>query len=167
MRADGLVVLVDGPPAVPAVEEDSAGPRWQWIAGIAIGAMALLVIFWRVFPVLLSRHRKAKERRKQTEGYAFKQLLGALGSGDNAAAYRALLEWAERLEPRVSARTFVTRYGDDSLAEAITALSESVYKDAGTPPDLRQVRRQLAAARKRYFAVVSAESALRLPPLNP
>ena len=165
--ADGLVASVEGPPAVEAIEEDSAGLRWQWIVGITIAAVSLLVMLWRGLPVLVRRYREALGRRKQSEGYAFKRLVGALGSGDTAAAYRTLLEWAERLEPRMSARMFATRYGDDSLAEVVTALSASVYSDAVTPVDLRQVRRQLEAARKHYFADVSVESSLRLPPLNP
>jgi hypothetical protein len=167
VTADGLVVSVVGPPAASTVEEDSTGPRWQWIVGMALGATALLIISWRGVPALLRRNRDAAERRKQTEGFAFKQLMGALRSSDNPVAYRALLAWVERLEPRMSARQFATRYGDGALAEAITALSASVYADAETPLDLRQFRRQLAVARKRYLAGGAEERALQLPPLNP
>lgn len=167
VTADGLVVSVAGPPAASTVHEDAAESRWQWIAAAVVGAIALLVLLWRGVPVLLRRYRESTERRKQTEGFAFKQLLGALGSGDSAAVYRALLHWVERLEPGLGARGFATRYGDDSLSDAITALSEDVYNDAGTPVDLRQFRRQLVAARKRYLASGTDEAALQLPPLNP
>lgn len=167
VTADGLVISVAGPPAAPTVQEDATESRWQGIAGAVVGAIALLVVIWRVVPALLRRHREAVQRRRQTEGYAFKQLLVALGSGDNAAAYRALLHWVERLQPGLSARGFAARYGDDSLSSAFTILAAGIYGEEAAPPDLGQVRRQLAAARKRSFAHGSAGRATCLPPLNP
>jgi hypothetical protein len=165
--ADGMVVSVQGPTPASTVEEDSADPRWQRLAGIAVGAAALMVFLWRGLPALARHNREAAERRRQTEDYAFRQLTRALGSNDRPAAYRALLRWLERLEPGMDARTFANRYGDESLSAAFTALSAAVYHDAGTVGDLPPISGKLAAARKRYFAGHSAGREFQLPPLNP
>ena len=165
--ADGVVISVKGPPATSTVVKDTPESGWRWIVGVGGGAIALLVLLWRALPVLVRRYRKSAERRKQSEDYAFKQLLGALGAGDNRAVYQALLHWAERLEPGLGARGFATMYGDDSLFEGVTALSADIYCDAGTRLNLRQFRRQLVAARKRYLANGTDAKAFRLPPLNP
>jgi hypothetical protein len=141
--------------------------RWQWIGVLAVGAIALLPVLWRGLPMLLARRREAMERRKQTEAYAFRRLTSDLGSGDNAEAYRALLHWAERLQPRMSARTFASRYGDKDLSAAIAALSAAVYGDVGAAFDAGQFRTQLSAARRRYFARDAGVHGLHLPPLNP
>ena len=165
--ADGMVISVQGPPPASTVEEDSAEPRWRRLAGIAFGAVALMVFLWRGLPALVRHNREAAERRRQSEDYAFRQLTRALGSNDRPAAYRALLRWLERLEPGMDARTFAIRYGDESLSAAFTALSAAVYHEAQTAGDLRPIRRKLAAARRRYLAGDRPGSVRQLPPLNP
>ena len=139
----------------------------QRLAGIAVGAVALMVILWRGLPALVRHNREAAERRRQSEDYAFRQLTRALGSNDRPAAYRALLRWLERLEPGMDARRFANRYGDESLSAALTALSAAVYLDAQTAGELPPIGGKLAAARKRYLAGDAAGSVYQLPPLNP
>ena len=165
--AGGMAVSVEGPPAAAPVVSESTENRWQRIGVLIVAAVALTLLLWRGIPVLLRRHRAAAERRRQTEGYAFRQLTRALGSGDSTAAYRALLLWIERLKPPMDARTFAELYGDPALSTVLTGLSAGIYGDARRPADLRQVRRQLEVARRRFLARGSAATAVRLPPLNP
>ena len=56
---------------------------------------------------------------------------------------------------------------DESLSEAITALSARLYSDAGKAVDLRRIRRKLKVARRRYLDRGTISGSLRLPPLNP
>jgi hypothetical protein len=144
-----------------------AESRWQQLAGTAVAAIAVVVILWRGFPVILRRYREAAARRRQTEGHAFRQMGKALGSGDGPAAYWALLRWVERLQPGMDTRTFAARYGDEALTAALTALSATVYRDPGNPGNLSQIHSKLAAARKRYLAERPSEREPGLPPLNP
>jgi hypothetical protein len=167
VATDGLVVSVAGPPVAGMAAADTTKIRWQWIGVFAVGAIALLPVLWRGLPKLAARRREAVEQRKQTEAYAFRRLTSTLGSGDNAEAYRALLHWAERLQPRMSARTFASRYGDKDLSAAIAALSAAVYGDVGAAFDAGQFRTKLRAARRRYFARDAGVHGLHLPPLNP
>jgi hypothetical protein len=165
--ADGVVVSVHGQPAAPAVGEESGKTPWRSIAWIAPAATGMLLVLWRGLPVLARRYRVAAERRRQMESYAFRQLTAALGSGDSAAAYHALLRWVGRLEPGMDARTFAARYGDESLSETMTSRSAGLYGVAGNAPDLGQVRRQLKIARNRYLAADAVSNTHKLPPLNP
>jgi hypothetical protein len=167
VTADGLPVSVQGPPAASTTAEESGETRWQWLAGIAVGTIALLFILGRALPALARNYREAAARRRQTEDYAFRQLTQALASEDGTAAYHALLRWLERLEPGMSARTFAARFGDEELSSRLTALGAAVYGDAGTPADLGQLRRKLTAARRRYLAQDSVDREPQLPPLNP
>jgi hypothetical protein len=165
--SDGLIVSVKGPPAASTTEADAAESRWQRVAAIAVSAIALLAVLWRGFPILLRRYREAAERRRLTEDYAFRQLLSALGSDEPAETYRALLRWVDRLEPGMDARSFAAHYGDESLSEALTALSRGLYGGAEGSVDLGPVRRKLQIARRRHLDRNSVSSALELPPLNP
>ena len=167
VMADGLPVSVDGPPVASTAGESPSESRWQPVAGMAVGAAALLLILWRGLPALARSYREARVRRRQTEDYAFRQLNQTLATGDGTEAYHALLRWLERLEPGMNARTFAARCGDEDLSTAVTALSAAVYGDAGAPADFGQLRRQLTAARKRYFAGGAGDGLSRLPPLNP
>jgi hypothetical protein len=167
VMADGLVVSVEGPPAAAAAADDAVENSWQRIAGAAAVALALALILWRAVPALVRYYREAAERRRRTEEYAFRQLLGALGSDDSAAAYRALLRWAGKLEPGMDARRFSAHYGDESLSTAIDALSAGIYGDAGSTGNLRQLAKKLKVARRQYLRKESAASAMPLPPLNP
>lgn len=165
VMADGLVVSVKGPAV--AVVEGTAESRWQRIAGAAAVALVLVLILRRGVPSLARYYRESAERRRRTEDYAFRQLLGALGSGDSAAAYRALLRWAGKLEPGMDARRFSAHYGDESLSAAIDALSAGVYGDAGSTGNLRQLGKKLKVARRHYRRKDAAAMATSLPPLNP
>jgi len=167
VTADGLLVSVQGPPPASTTAEESRETRWQRIAGITVGAIALLLFLWRVLPAVARGYREAKVRRLQTEGYAFRELSQVLATGDDAEAYNALLRWLERLEPGMNARAFTARFGDEDLSTALTALSAGIYGRAGAPADLGLLRRQLAVARRRYLADGAGDKLSRLPPLNP
>jgi hypothetical protein len=167
VTASGRLVSVKGPPAASTTAADAAGSRWQRVAAIAVSAIALLAVLWRVLPILWRRYREAAERRRLTEDYAFRQLLGALGSGEPAETYQALLRWVDRLEPGMDARSFAAHCGDESLSEALTALSRALYGGAEGSVDLGPVRRKLQIARRRHLDRNSVSSALELPPLNP
>ena len=165
--AEGLVISVAGP-AGPAPAADTSTPlQWPRLIALLAGSIALLVVAWRGLPALARRYRDAAERRRQTERYAFTQLLGALGSGDNATAYHALLNWVARLTPGTTLRSFVSDHGDASLSAEIAALSAGVYSDAGTSGDLRRIRRKLKTARQHYLGRGSGRQVQSLPPLNP
>jgi hypothetical protein len=164
--ADGLVVSVEGPPAALLADGESTAKRWPFVATI-VGVVVLILVLWRGLPLLVHRYREAAERRRLTEDYAFRQLLSALESGDSVEVYRALLRWIERLERGLDARSFAAHFGDESLSEAITALSARLYSDAGKAVDLRRIRRKLKVARRRYLDRGTISGSLRLPPLNP
>jgi hypothetical protein len=165
--AEGLVVSVQGPPVAVMVDGESTKNRWQQSVAIVVAVIALILLIWRSAPTLIRRYREVAEQRRQTEDHAFRRLLSALGSGDSAASYRALVHWVERLEPGLGVRGFVARFGDDALFESIAALSAALYGDADGSADLRQLRRQLKAARGRSLQGNIVSDASRLPPLNP
>ena len=167
VMTDGLVVSVDGPPAVVPAAGESAENRFRQFAVMIVSVAALLLFLWRGIPVLARRYQDARERYRRTLDYAFRQLWSALGSDDSAAAYRALLHWTERLEPGLGVLRFASRYGDDSLSAAITKLSAGIYGAAADSADLRLVRRQIKVARKRYLEKDSVSRTVQLPPLNP
>ena len=164
---DGPVISVQGAPAVSARAESGTERRWQWWAAMMIVAAILLLVIRRAFPAIVQRYRKASERRRQSEGYAFGRLTKALASDDGPAAYGALLQWVDRLEPSMSVQAFAARYGNESLPALVTAFRAGIYGDTGKTPDLRELGQLLAAARRRYRHQISARSASRLPPLNP
>jgi hypothetical protein len=164
--ADGLTVSVEGPPMALPASGEAGVDQWRTTAWAA-GAIILVLVVWRGIPMLLRRHREAAERRRQTEAYAYGQLLDALGSGDDAALYRALLRWIERLEPGLDARSFAANYGDDALSDGVAALTARLYGAADGSVYPGQLRRRLKVARQRYLKRDIIAGAMRLPPLNP
>lgn len=165
--AAGLAISVAGPPLPAPAGDVSSGTPWPQLTLLIVGMVVLVLALRRWVPVALRRYREAGERHRQSEQYAFEQLLKALNSKSPETAYRALLHWIERLEPGMSARSFASLYGDESLSMAITVLSAGIYGDAQNSGDLRPVREKLKAARKRYLERGSARQAVSLPPLNP
>jgi hypothetical protein len=129
--ADGLDFSVAGPPVTTPVADASGGLQWPRLIAVVLGSIALLVVIWRGAPALARRYRDAAERRRQTEDYAFTQVLKALGSGNNATAYHALLHWIERLTPGTTLRSFVSDYGDESLSVEVAALSAGIERGSG------------------------------------
>ena len=165
--ADGLDFSVAGPPVSTPADYTSGGLQWPRLIALVLGSIALLVFIWRGAPALARRYRDAAERRRQTEHYAFTQLMNALASSDNATAYHALLHWTERLVPGTTLRAFVSDYGDERLSAEVAGLSAGIYSDAGTSSDLTHIRSKLKAARKRYLEQSSRQPMRSLPPLNP
>jgi len=165
--ADGLRVSVQGQPAVSAAEEGANDIAWRAIGAAAAAAIVLVLFFWRALPALLKRLREAAERRRQSEAFAFRQLLKTLRSGNGPLAFHALLRWLRRLEPGIDARSFATRFGDAELAAELATLSAAVYSDAENTVDFGRLARRVATARKTYLASGIAPDALDLPPLNP
>jgi hypothetical protein len=137
------------------------------LAWLLAGSIALLLVLWRSVPAIMARYRIAAAERKQTEAYAFAKLSAALNSNDGELAYRAMLQWIGRLEPGMNARAFASAYGDESLSAAVDALSAGLYGNAERDGDLRRVRGNLKAARKRYLQRGRQQAAQSLPPLNP
>ena len=164
--AEGLVISVAGAPVPPPAAE-ATGTQTPRIVGLIAGSIALLIVAWRGAPALARRYRDAAERRRQTEAYAFARLCKTLNSGNSAAAYRAMLRWAERLGPGMNLRVFAATYGDESLRAAIDALSAGIYGDAERASDSQPFTRQLNVARKRYLDRGAQRRASTLPPLNP
>lgn len=165
--AEGIVISVQGLPAAATVNDELTERRWLHLVGLVVGSVALILVLWHGVPVVVRRYREAMERHRQTEGYAFSQLVSALGSNDSETAYRKLLLWIARLEPGMKARDFALNYGDESLYAAIDALSAGIYSDARGPSDLRRIRKKLEVARKRYLERGSARRTMPLPPMNP
>jgi hypothetical protein len=165
--AQGLVIPVMGPPVPIPAGDPSSALRWPRLIAYIAGAIALLVVAWRGAPVLARRYRDAAERRRQTERYAFTQLMSALASRENAAAYHALLHWIERLAPGTTLRSFVSDYGDESLSVEVAALSAGIYSNAATSGDLARIKSKLKKARKNYLERGSGQQVQSLPPLNP
>lgn len=165
--ADGLRISVQGQPAVSTAEEGATEIAWRAIGAAAAAAIVLLLFFWRALPALLQRLREAAERRRQSEAFAFGQLLKSLRSGNCPMAFHALLHWMRRLEPGIDARTLAIRFGDPELAAELEALSAAVYSDAEKPVDFGRLARGIATARKRYLASGVAPNKLDLPSLNP
>ena len=164
--AEGLTFSVAGPPVPTAMGDASSARqtgRLVWLAA----SIALLLVLWRGVPAITARYRIAAAERMQTEAYAFAQLCRALSCNDGDAAYRAMLHWMERLEPGMNVRAFASAYGDESLSAAVNSLSAGIYGNAERDSDLRRLRGNLKAARRRYLQRGTHQAAQSLPPLNP
>ena len=164
--AEGLTFSVAGPP-VPTAGDASSARQTGRLVWLLAGSIALLFVLWRSVPAIIARYRIAAAERKQTEAYAFARLSEALNSNDGEVAYRAMLQWIGRLEPGMNARAFASAYGDESLSAAVDAISAGLYGNAERAGDLRRVRGNLKAARKRYLQRGPQQAAQSLPPLNP
>jgi hypothetical protein len=165
--AEGLTFSVAGPPVPTAMGDTSSAPQTGRLVWLFAASIALLVVLWRGVPALISRYRIAAAERRQTEAYAFTQLSRALSCNDGEAAYHAMLHWMGRLEPAMNVRAFASAYGDESLSTAVNSLSAGIYGDAERDGDLRRMRENLKAARKRYLQRGTQQAAQSLPPLNP
>lgn len=165
--AAGLVMAVAGPVVLAHQEDEQSAARWPQLASFFIGLVVLMLALYRWGPAAVRRFREARERRWQSEGYAFKQLLDELKSGDMDSVYRAMLRWIDRLHPGMSLRSFASRYGDESLRATIEDLSAGIYSDAKTSIRLVRARPGLVAARRRYLAQGMTVRTRSLPPLNP
>jgi hypothetical protein len=165
--AEGLTFSVAGPPVPTAMGDVSSARQTGRLVWLLAGSIALLFVLWRSVPAIIARYRIAAAERKQTEAYAFARLSEALNSNDGEVAYRAMLQWIGRLEPGMNARAFASAYGDESLSAAVDAISAGLYGNAERAGDLRRVRGNLKAARKRYLQRGLQQAAQSLPPLNP
>ena len=165
--AAGLAISVAGPPLPAPVSDVSSGTRWRQFTLLIVGMIVLVLALRRWVPVAVRRYREAGERHRQSEQYAFEQLLKALNSKSPETAYRALLSWIEKLQPGVSARLFAANFGDAVLCAAVEALSAGIYSGANEAAGLARVRSNLVAARKRCLAQGLTRRAHVLPPLNP
>ena len=165
--SEGIVFTVAGPPVPAPADDASPAIPWAWLTALFAGSVVLLVAAWRGIPTIASWYRETAERQRQTESYAFTKLLKALASGDDATAYHALLHWIQRLTPGMDVRSFASVYGDESLSTEVSALSASMYSDAGSSADLGLVRKKLKAARKNYLERGARRQAPSLPSLNP
>jgi hypothetical protein len=165
--APDLQLSVVGPLA--AVDEDVAetdSRRQRW-AALGAGFIALLFLLQRWGPEVTRRYREAIERRRQSEGYAFRKLLESLRVQDAAISYHALLLWVERLEPGMSSRQLASNHGDESLLSLLDTLSQSIYAGSESALNYRQLAAGLGQARRRYFRQSGAATRSVLPPLNP
>ena len=165
--AEGLTFSVAGPPVPTAMEDTSSVRQTGRLVWLLAGSIALLFVLWRSVPAIMARYRIAAAERKQTEAYAFARLSAALNSNDGELAYRAMLHWIGRLEPGTNVRAFASAYGDESLSAAVNSLSAGIYGNAERAGDLRRVRGNLKAARKRYLQRGRRQAAQSPPPLNP
>jgi hypothetical protein len=165
VKTDGIFISVKGEPVTAPQNVETSDNRWR--PAIVGAGFLLVLLLMRGAGSLVRRYWAAAERRRQTEHYAFRQLSRTLRSADNEKAYRALLQWLERLQPGMSARAFAEKYGDESLSEAIASLSAGIFGRAEKSGDFRRIQAALAKARKRYLARGSARRVLSLPPLNP
>jgi hypothetical protein len=66
----------------------------------------------------------------------------------------------------MNARTFASDYGDESLCAAVDTLSAGIYGNAERAVDLRRVRGNLKAARKRCLQRGRQQATQSPPPLN-
>ena len=165
--AEGLTFSVAGPPVPTAMGDTSSARQTGRLVWLLAGSIVLFFVLWRSVPAIIARYRIAAAERKQTEAHAFAQLSKALKSNDGEATYRAMLQWIGRLEPGMNARTFASGYGDESLCAAVDTLSAGIYGNGERAVDLRRVRGNLKAARKRYLQRGRQQAAQSPPPLNP
>ncbi|MCO4812178.1 MAG: BatD family protein [Gammaproteobacteria bacterium] len=163
----GFAILVDGPVATIAANEQATESRWRMQTAVFAAIAALVYFLLKVWPIAASHYREAAVRRRQSEPFAFKALQSALRSGDTRSAYHALLLWLERLEPGLDARQFARQYGDESLAAGVCALSASLYASDAQPCDSRQLGASIQIARARYNSEPQTGAGHALPPLNP
>lgn len=165
--AEGLTFSVTGPPVPTAMADTSSARQTGRLVWLLAGSVALFFVLWRSVPAIITRYRIVAAERKQTEAHAFALLSKALKSNDGEVTYRAMLQWIGRLEPGMNARTFASGYGDESLSAAVDTLSAGIYGNAERAVDLRRVRGNLKAARKRYLQRERQQATQSPPPLNP
>jgi hypothetical protein len=162
-----LTLSVTGPPLPSAAEEASGAIPRSTIAGWIAGALLLGWLLTRGLPLLGQRWRTHLARRRQTERYAFKQLKGALRSGDRRRSYRALSQWLHCLQPGTVSRQFARRYGDEALQTQLELLNRAVYWVAQTPVDLQRLERSLTRARRVWLKSAQRPTRIALPVMNP
>ena len=132
--------------------------------------MSLFAAFSYAFgSAVTGRYRAVRERRKQSEPYAFAVLQTALRANNAGDAYRAMLTWLERLNPDLSMRQLAGGYGDETLLADVDVLSRMNYADEEAPDgvDTSGLASSLVVARKRYLSQSQAGAKNGLPPLNP
>ncbi len=167
VTATGFGFSVAGP-RVEAAPDDAPGEsRWLQNLGWFAAAFVFVAFLWRLMPTVARRYRDAAAARRQSEGFALKQLVQALDAGRSESAYSALLLWLARLAPGMTTRDFASDYADETLREAVDALSAGIYgptERSGNPGD---IKRKLKAARSLYLASQLSRRDASLPPLNP
>jgi hypothetical protein len=165
--AAGVSLSVAGPVATAPSSGTKPGPDWRRLGMLLAGPGGLAIALWLWGPVVLRRYVAARQRRRDSEAYAFSLLCKALRAGKSGQAYHALLAWVERLQPGMDARRFARDYGDSALENAVSELSGLMYSDAEISADMRRLDAGLAAARGRYYRQLSKVRQQHLPPLNP
>ena len=166
---EGFAITVAGP-LVATVNSIEADKR-QWIFWVLVvaGLSVFAALMYAFGSVAARRYRAARERRRQSEPYAFAALQTALRANNAGDAYRAMLTWLERLNPDMSMRQLAGRYGDETLLADVDALSRMNYAGQEVPgaADTSGLAGSLAVARRRYLSQSMAGAKKGLPPLNP
>jgi hypothetical protein len=165
--AEGFTISVAGPLTLSQSDAEAVEQRWFFWVSIGGGLILLASVLRVLGPAAAASIRSARERREQSEPYAFAKLQAALRSNDAKDAYRAMLGWLERLDRTIGLRQFASSYGDDSLLSAVDALSQMNYAGGPSGGDLGELADALSAARSRYLRQSKMAVETALPPLNP
>jgi len=166
---EGFAISVAGPLVAPLNSTVAAERQWMLWAFVVAGSGFLGALIYTFGSVAVGRYRAARERRRQSEPYAFAALQTALRANNAGGAYRAMLTWLERLNPDMSMRQLAGRYGDETLLADVDALSRMNYAGQGvqSAADTSGLAGSLAVARRRYLSQSMAGAKKGLPPLNP
>jgi len=161
-----LALTVAGPP--PAGAEPESGPMARFrLLGIVVAMLVVFALLLKAVPIARRKIEARAERRRQTEAYAFGAFRKAAASGDEHAAYDALLAWLYRIDPGADARRFAQRFGDEALVSSVDKLTRALFGNGGEMPDLRSLSRSFGSARRRYLAAIAPSTGRALPELNP
>lgn len=157
---EGFTFVVDAPPTRPL-----ADANWPLIAVVAaLLLLGLLVGLWiiRRWGRRLRDHwEAARERRRESEAHAYRQLQQTIARRDASRLYSALDDWAIKMpghEPREV----------PDVKKALLRLGEARYgggSEANTDDAWRELARAASKARKTAQKKTSKGQAL--PPLNP
>lgn len=161
-----LTVSVSGPPPV-VPGGDSEPIDWRWLLVLAGIAAVLILLAAVVVPRARHWQRDRAERYKASEEHAFRMLKDQSGSKDAKAAYAALIQWLEKLEPGMGPRQFADLYGDEDLKIEVDKLVRSAFAGERPGRQTDSLMQALALARDRCIRRRETGAESSLPQLNP
>ena len=140
----------------------SERPNRRALWTVLVGVGAVIFIMWRLQPArrINTILERWKEKRRQSETYAFGRLRQALRSKDSREVYRALLHWRERFELGIDFAP-----GSD-LHGQIEVLGRALYSEKAPAVDLVRLERLLVVGRQVALRRSADGYRSALPPLN-
>ena len=165
-NVESVVIVVEGPP-IPVAAAEQAPADYARATRLAGILAAVLVLLFLLTPRIVRRVRAARQRRRESEEFAFKLLQRAFHSKDARTVHHELIRWLEKAQPGSNLREFAAQYGDNALARQVELLSSSLFEGGEEKADLHKLHTGVGRARRSFRKRWANASRLALPPLNP